>query len=44
MPSNVGATIYRALGAKPAREVRDQLGQLNRGVVIYPLFDGRTTA
>jgi hypothetical protein len=44
MTSDVGATIYRALGAKSAREVRDQPVQLNRGVVISPLFDGRTTA
>ena len=44
MPSEEGATVYRALGAKPAREVRGQLGQLDRGVVIYPLFDGITIA
>jgi hypothetical protein len=44
MPNDVGATVYRALGAKPAREVRGQPVQLNRGVVISPLFDGRTTA
>ena len=44
MPSDVGATIYRALGAKPACEVRDQPDQLDREVVISPLLDGRTTA
>ena len=42
-PSDLGATIYRALGVEPSSEVRDQLGrplQLNRGEVIGPLFDG----
>jgi hypothetical protein len=42
-PSDLGATIYRALGVDPSSEVRDQLGrplQLNRGEVIAPLFDG----
>jgi uncharacterized protein (DUF1501 family) len=42
-PSDLGATIYRALGVTPASEVRDQLGrplQLNRGEPIAALFDG----
>ncbi|MFI5461326.1 MAG: DUF1501 domain-containing protein [Isosphaerales bacterium] len=42
-PSDLGATIYHALGVDPASEVRDQLGRplhLNRGEVISPLFDG----
>jgi hypothetical protein len=42
-PSDLGATIYRALGVDPASEVRDQLGrplQLNRGEVIMALFNG----
>ncbi len=46
-PSDLGATIYRALGVEPAIEVRDRLGRpfsLNRGEVIAPLFDGTTTA
>jgi uncharacterized protein (DUF1501 family) len=41
-PSDLGATIYRALGVDPASEVRDQLGRplhLNRGEVIAPLFN-----
>jgi len=44
-PSDLGATIYHALGVDPASEVRDQLGRplhLNRGEVIAPLFDGTT--
>ncbi len=42
-PSDLGATIYTALGLDPAGEVRDKLGrplQLNRGEVIAPLFSG----
>jgi len=45
-PSDLGATIYHALGVDPASEVRDQLGRplhLNRGEVIAPLFDGTST-
>ena len=41
-PADLGATIYHALGADPASQVRDQLGrplQLNRGELIAPLFD-----
>jgi Protein of unknown function (DUF1501) len=41
-PADLGATIYHALGADPASQVRDQLGrplQLNRGEFIAPLFD-----
>ena len=41
-PADLGATIYQALGADPASQVRDQLGrplQLNRGEPISPLFD-----
>ena len=44
-PSDMGATIYRALGVEPASEVRDQLGrplQLNQGEPIAALFDGST--
>ena len=44
-PSDMGATIYRALGVEPASEVRDQLGRplhLNRGEPIAALFDGST--
>jgi len=44
-PSDLGATIYHALGVDPASEVRDQLGRplhLNRGEVIAPLFNGTT--
>ena len=40
-PSDLGATIYTALGVRPDSEVRDQLGrplQLNRGEPIAPLF------
>jgi len=42
-PSDLGATIYHALGVDQASEVKDQLGrrlQLNRGEVIAPLFVG----
>ncbi|MDR3637342.1 MAG: DUF1501 domain-containing protein [Isosphaeraceae bacterium] len=42
-PSDVGATIYTALGADPASTVVDQLQrplQLNRGDVIGPLYSG----
>ena len=40
-PSDLGATIYNALGIDPASEVRDQLGrplQLSRGEIIAPLY------
>jgi hypothetical protein len=42
-PSDLGATVYAALGIDPAAEVRDRLGRpmrLNVGVVIKPLFSG----
>ena len=42
-PSDLGATIYSALGIDPASEVTDRLGRplaLNRGEPIAPLFDG----
>jgi hypothetical protein len=42
-PSDVGATIYSALGVDPSTEVRDRLGRplrLNAGEVIQPLFSG----
>ena len=42
-PSDLGATIYSALGVDPASLVSDQLGrplQLNQGEVIKPLFTG----
>jgi hypothetical protein len=42
-PSDLGATIYTALGVDPATVVHDQLGrpmELNRGAVIQPLFSG----
>ncbi len=42
-PSDLGATIYHALGVEPSSEVRDQLGRplhLNRGEPIAALFDG----
>ncbi len=42
-PSDLGATIYRALGVDPQSEVTDRLGRplaLNRGDGIAPLFDG----
>jgi hypothetical protein len=41
-PSDLGATIYRALGIDPQSEVTDRLGRplaLNRGDGIAPLFD-----
>lgn len=41
LPSDVGATIYTALGVEPSSEVRDIQGRphvLNRGEVIAPLF------
>jgi hypothetical protein len=40
-PSDVGATVYTALGVEPASEIRDIQGRphvLNRGEVIAPLF------
>jgi hypothetical protein len=40
-PSDIGATIYTALGVDPASEIRDQQGrplQLNRGEVITSLY------
>lgn len=43
LPSDLGATIYSALGVDPAAEVKDRLGrahQLNRGQVIAPLYSG----
>ena len=42
-PSDLGATIYSALGIDPGAEVRDRLGRpmrLNGGEVIEPLFRG----
>ena len=42
-PSNLGATIYRALGVDPASMVSDRLGRpmrLNDGEEIAPLFGG----
>jgi hypothetical protein len=42
-PSDLGATIYHALGVDPESTLHDQLGrplQLNRGKVIAPLFSG----
>ena len=42
-PSDLGATIYQALGVDPASEVTDRLGRplaLNRGERIAALFDG----
>jgi hypothetical protein len=42
-PSDLGATIYSALGVDPESTLHDQLGrplQLNRGKVIAPLFTG----
>jgi hypothetical protein len=42
-PSDLGATVYAALGIDPAAEVRDRLGRpmrLNAGEVILPLFRG----
>ena len=40
-PSDIGATIYTALGVEPASEIRDLQNrplQLNRGEVIGPLY------
>ena len=40
-PSDLGATIFKALGVDPESQVTDQLGrplQLNRGQVIAPLY------
>lgn len=42
-PSDLGATIYKALGVDPASEVTDRLGRplaLNRGEGIAALYDG----
>jgi hypothetical protein len=42
-PSDLGATIYTALGINPGAQVRDRLGRplhLNGGEVIRPLFSG----
>ena len=42
-PSDLGATVYSALGLDPATTVTDQLGrplQLNRGRPIAPLYSG----
>jgi uncharacterized protein (DUF1501 family) len=42
-PSDLGATIYDALGVDPASTVTDLLGrplQLNRGQPMAPLFSG----
>jgi uncharacterized protein (DUF1501 family) len=42
--SDVGATVYSALGIDPATELRDSQGRplvLNRGRVIEPLYTGR---
>lgn len=42
-PSDLGATVYRALGIDPAAEVIDRQGRpmrLNSGEVIQPLFHG----
>lgn len=46
-PSDLGATIYRALGVDPLSEVLDRLGRplaLNLGEGIAPLFDRSLTA
>ena len=40
-PSDVGATIYTALGVDPQTEIRDQLDRpyhLNSGNLMTPLF------
>jgi hypothetical protein len=45
-PSDLGATIYEALGVEPASEVTDRLGRplaLNRGETMRALFDGSAT-
>jgi hypothetical protein len=42
-PSDLGATIYNALGVDPSTQVRDRLNRslhLNHGQVIAPLFTG----
>ncbi len=42
LPSDLGATVYRALGVDPAGVVTDRLGRpmtLNRGEGIAPLYD-----
>jgi Protein of unknown function (DUF1501) len=42
-PSNLGATIYQALGVDPQSAIADRLGrpmQLNEGNAIAPLFSG----
>lgn len=42
-PSNLGATIYHALGVDPRTTIKDRLGRpmhLNEGEVIEPLFTG----
>ena len=42
--SDVGATVYTALGIDPATEIRDSQGRplrLNAGQVIEPLYTGR---
>ena len=42
-PSDLGATIYSALGVDPASPVADRLGRpmrLNKGEVTKPLFIG----
>jgi len=42
-PSDLGATVYNALGIDPSTTVSDQLGrplQLNRGRPIAPLYSG----
>jgi hypothetical protein len=46
VPDDLGATVYHALGANPAAEVRDRQGrpvQLNRGKVMEALYTGRST-
>lgn len=44
-PSNLGATIYRALGVDPRTAIADRLNRpmhLNDGEIIAPLFTGAT--
>lgn len=44
-PSDLGATIYTALGIDPGSEVTDRQGRpmrLNHGEVIQPLYSGRS--
>lgn len=46
LPSDLGATIYSALGVDPQSQIRDSLGrplQLNHGKEIEPLYSGRST-